>query len=222
MKRTQLIAVIVLLVVAAGLVAGRVSSSSSSTSEPSQDTASEATSEAAGNATGTSAGGVEVTTTTTTPIAEPERLGQALQFTNLDGWLQTDATNLDDFDGQVRIVQFWTLGCHNCKATFPHLRDIYERWEPEGLEILAIHSPEFEYEKDPDTIAAAAVEHGLTWPIALDTNKTNFRSWQSGGRRFWPRVFVVDQTGEIRFDHIGEGAYEELESTVAFLLEHGP
>jgi hypothetical protein len=29
---------------------------------------------------------------------------------------------------------------------------------------------------------------------------------------------VIDQQGRIRFDHIGEGAYDELEQTVTALL----
>ena len=53
--------------------------------------------------------------------------------------------------------------------------------------------------------------------IALDTDRKNFRAWQ-GGRAFWPRTYVLDSDGRVRFDHIGEGAYDELRSTVEFLL----
>ena len=151
----------------------------------------------------------------------PENLGPAGTLRELDGWLQTEATSFEDFDGQVRIVQFWTFGCYNCRNTIPALQGIYERWQPEGLEIIGVHSPEFEREKEVDAIAAAAVDHGVTWPIALDTEKTNFRDWQPG-RRFWPRTFVIDQNGDVRFNHIGEGRYEELEETVAYLVENGP
>lgn len=231
MQRTQLIAAIVLVLVVAGLVAGRITGDSepavdTAAAEPAVETGASEPAAVADATPETNAApetGSQATSAppTTIPVDAPERFGHALQFANLDGWLQTDARNLDDFDGQVRIVQFWTFGCHNCKATIPHLQGIYERWQPEGLEILAIHAPEFDYEKDPDAIAAAAGELGVIWPIALDTNKTNFRSWQTS-RRFWPRTYVVDQEGEIRFDHIGEGRYEELEATVAYLVENGP
>ena len=72
---------------------------------------------------------------------------------------------------------------------------------------------------DPANIAQAAVDLGVNWPIALDTDKTNFRAWQPG-RRFWPRTFVLDREGNIRFDRIGEGAYDELNATVAFLIQN--
>jgi len=148
----------------------------------------------------------------------PPKLGQAGELVNLDGWLQTDATSFAEVQGKVTIVQFWTFGCFNCKNTIPHLQEIYADHHDNGLEIVGVHAPEFDFEKDPEAIAAAAVDHGVTWPIALDTNKVNFRAWQPD-RRFWPRTFVVDSDGEIRFDKIGEGSYDTLAATVAVLLE---
>lgn len=150
----------------------------------------------------------------------PENLGPAGTLEGLDGWLQTDATSLEDFDGQVKILQFWTYSCHNCTATIPHLQEIYATHQPNGLEIIGVHAPEFAFEEDPANVAQAAIDLGVTWPIALDTNKTNFRDWQ-GARRFWPRTYVIDANGDVRFNHIGEGAYDELETTVAYLLENG-
>jgi thiol-disulfide isomerase/thioredoxin len=152
---------------------------------------------------------------TTTSI--PPMLGNALSLTDLDGWLQADFAGLDDLRGQVVIVQFWTFGCYNCKNTIPYLRDIYAEYHDSGLEIVGVHAPEFDYERDPDSILAAAQDLGVTWPIALDTDRRNFRAWQ-GSPAYWPRTYVLDQDGLIRFDHVGEGAYDELEQTVAALL----
>ncbi len=150
----------------------------------------------------------------------PENFGPAGTLVNLDGWLQTDATSLEDFDGQVKILQFWTFSCRNCTATLENLGNIYETYHPQGLEIIGIHAPEFSFEKDPDAVLEAAEDLGVVWPIAIDNEKTNFRSWQ-GSRRFWPRTYVIDANGDIRFDHIGEGAYAELEETVAYLVQNG-
>jgi thiol-disulfide isomerase/thioredoxin len=157
------------------------------------------------------------TATTTTAAPEPPMLGQALALSDLDGWLQTDISALDDLHGQVVIVWFWTFGCYNCKNTIPYLQDIYAQYHDKGLEIVGVHSPEFDYERDPDSILTAAQDLGVTWPIALDTDRHNFHAWQ-GSPAYWPRTYVLDQDGLIRFDHVGEGAYDELEQTVATLL----
>lgn len=155
---------------------------------------------------------------TTSTTVELPRLRAAPALEDLDGWLQTDIARFDDLRGSVVILQFWTYSCRNCKATIPYLQDIYAEHKSAGLEIVGVHAPEFEFEKDPAGILEAAADLGVTWPIALDTNKRNFHSWQEGNTAYWPRTYVIDRDGQIRFDHIGEGAYEELEQTVEALL----
>ena len=153
-----------------------------------------------------------------TTVEEPlPDLGPVKALRDIDGWLQADISSLEDLRGKVVVVQFWTFGCHNCKATLPNLRALYALHQGPDFEIVGIHSPEFDYEKELDAIAAAADELGVIWPIALDTRKRTFFGWQ-GGPAYWPRTYVLDREGRIRFDHIGEGAYEELNEAVAYLL----
>ena len=166
----------------------------------------------------------EATTTTEAVEAfpEPENYGPRLDLVNLDGWRNTDNDQLSDFDGQVLIVEMWTFGCFNCQNRIPHTQALYAELQDENFEIIGVHAAEFDFEKDIPSIERAMVDLGVTWPVALDTEKENFRAWQEGGRRFWPRTYVVDQNGDIRFDHIGEGDYEELGDTVRYLLANPP
>jgi thiol-disulfide isomerase/thioredoxin len=148
------------------------------------------------------------------PILSETNLG----LVDLDGWLQSEVTSLEELRGKVVVVDFWTFGCINCKRTIPHLQTLYETYQDQGLEIVGVHAPEFAYEAEVDNIKQALIDLGVVWPQALDTNKKNFRAWQDG-RAFWPRKFVLDKQGRIRWDHIGEGAYDDLTATVAYLLE---
>jgi thiol-disulfide isomerase/thioredoxin len=154
---------------------------------------------------------------TVDPVSELPDLGPVPPLENLDGWLQSDIETLQELRGQVVVVQFWTFGCHNCKATLPNLQSLYTSHAGDGFEIVGVHSPEFDYERDPEAVRAAASDLGVSWPIALDGEKKNFFSWQ-GSPAYWPRTYVIDRDGRIRFDHIGEGAYEELNETVDLLL----
>jgi thiol-disulfide isomerase/thioredoxin len=164
-------------------------------------------------------GDSEVTSTSTTlpPVEALPDLGPAPELVDLDGWLQTEISSLDDLKGKVVVVHFWTFGCYNCKNTLPNLEALYDEHADDEFEIVGVHSPEFSYEEDPASISAAAEDLGVTWPIALDTRKKSFFAWQ-GSPAYWPRTYVLDRDGVIRFDHIGEGAYEELNQTVASLL----
>jgi thiol-disulfide isomerase/thioredoxin len=145
----------------------------------------------------------------------PDR-GQHPEFLEVQEWIQTNATTFDDFDGKVLAVQFWTFGCHNCQATFPHMRDLHEKYAGEDFEVIGVHAPEFDFERDVNSVASEAQENGLVWPIAIDNDKLNFRSWQD--RRFWPRLFLIDSDGNVRYDHIGEGAYDEIDAAVGVLI----
>ena len=158
------------------------------------------------------------------PVLEdaPENFGPRKDLVNLDGWLNTEITNLDELDGKVVLVEMWTFGCSNCKARIPHNQDLYATLSRAEFEIVGVHAPEFSFEAEIPNIEAAVLDLGVTWPVAIDTNKENFRAWQDGGRRFWPRTYVVDQNGDVRFDHIGEGKYDELEQTINWLLENPP
>ena len=156
-------------------------------------------------------------TTTVAPPDLPNR-GPHPELRDIDGWLQSDVTSLEELRGQVVAVQFWTFGCYNCTNTLPAMHELYEQHRDDGFEIVGIHAPEFSYEADVGNIAAAAGELGVTWPIVLDTEKRTFHHWQEGPRAHWPRIYLLDRDGNIRYDHIGEGRYAEIDAAVRALL----
>lgn len=165
-------------------------------------------------------GGTDSPTTVTEPTVSldlPDR-GLHPDLRDIDGWLQSDVSSLEELQGQVVAVQFWTFGCRNCKNTLPHMQDLYRQYHDQGLEIVGIHSPEFSYEAEIDAITEAAVDLGIDWPIVLDTEKRTFHWWQEGRTAHWPRVYLLDRRGHVRYDHIGEGRYSEIDAAVQALL----
>ncbi len=140
------------------------------------------------------------------------------ELVDIAGWLQSDVTSLEELEGKVVAVQFWTFGCSNCKATLPHMSELYQKYAAQGFELVGVHAPEFSYEADEANIVAAAADLGVTWPIALDPTKHTFHSWQEGPTAHWPRIYLLDRRGHIRYDHIGEGRYDEIDAAVQALL----
>ncbi len=161
-------------------------------------------------------------TATTEPPEPIPVLGTAFTLSRLDGWLNTDATSLEEIREQntLTVVQFWTFGCRNCKKTLDALGQLHADFRNRGVEVVGVHSPEFAYEADVDNIIEAAAELSVVWPIALDTTKYNFHVWQEGPTGYWPRVYIIDSENQIRFDRRGDGAhtYRELYATVERLL----
>ena len=190
-------------------------------SEPSE--APQATAAGAADGADTAETAPAAPTTTSAEPAEPiPVLGTAFTLTNLDGWLNTDATSLEEIReaNKITVVQFWTFGCRNCKNTLDALGQLYTDFGDQGVEIVGVHAPEFAYEADVDNIIEAAAELGVTWPIALDTRRYNFHVWQEGPTGYWPRVYVIDSDNQIRFDRRGDSPrkYRELYEIVERLL----
>jgi thiol-disulfide isomerase/thioredoxin len=156
----------------------------------------------------------------TSTIARPDLpdRGRHPELIDIDAWLQSEVTSLEELRGKVVAVQFWTFGCRNCQATLPHMQALYEQYADQGFEIVGIHAPEFDHEAEVANIEEAATELGVTWPIALDPTKHTFHAWQDGPTAHWPRVYLLDRDGHIRYDHIGEGRYAETDAAVRALL----
>ena len=107
--------------------------------------------------------------------------------------------------GEVTIVQFWTFGCSNCRANLPAYERLQKQFEPCGVEIIGIHTPEFDHERKPENVARMVKELGITHPVLLDPQSENWRRW---GQQYWPTVYVLDRAGRVRFKWEGELNYQ--------------
>jgi glutathione peroxidase-family protein len=116
---------------------------------------------------------------------------------------------------QVILLNVMTYSCSNCQATFPYVNTWYEMYKDEGLIVIGLHTPEFAFEKDKQNVIDAMKKYGITYPIVMDNE---YSTWNALGNRFWPRKYLIDIHGDVVFDHIGEGAYEETEVKIKELL----
>ncbi|MGI8663451.1 MAG: redoxin family protein [Acidimicrobiales bacterium] len=131
------------------------------------------------------------------------------------GWLDSAPLQASDLRGKVVLYDFWTYSCVNCVRTLPHLKALYDRYHPLGFEIIGIHSPEFQFEKDHGNVQRAVGELDVTWPVLLDDDMT---VWRSFGNRYWPAEYLADKAGQVRSAHFGEGDYSQKEDEVRALL----
>ena len=143
---------------------------------------------------------------------------KAPDFAKITGYINTEEgrpINLKDLKGKVVLVDFWTYSCINCIRTLPYLVDWNEKYADKGLVIVGVHSPEFEFEKNIDNVKAAVQKYGIKYPVIQDNDKGTWDAYQN---RYWPRKYLVDNEGYIRYDHIGEGGYAETEKVIRSLL----
>ena len=139
----------------------------------------------------------------------------APELTKIAGFVNSEPITLADLRGKVVLVDFWTYSCINCIRTIPYLNTWYEKYADNGLVIVGVHTPEFEFEKDYNNVRAAAEKSDIRYPIAQDNEK---ETWKAYENRYWPRKYLIDPEGYVRYDHIGEGAYAETEKVIQSLL----
>ena len=154
----------------------------------------------------------------TPPSRDPSPLiGSAVPpIVSPTGWINTEPITIEQFRGNVVLIDFWTYTCVNCIRTLPYLKEWHEKYADEGLVILGIHSPEFEFEKNLQNVEDAVSRYELTYPIVQDNAMA---TWKAFRNRFWPAKYLIDAEGIIRYTHFGEGAYDETEQVIRDLLD---
>jgi thiol-disulfide isomerase/thioredoxin len=160
--------------------------------------------------------GTEDTPSSTTPAAAPappDGAWRALE--GATAWLNVPPLTATDLRGGVVLVDFWTYTCINWLRTLPYIRTWAERYQDQGLVVIGVHAPEFPFEHDLENVRRAAEAMRITYPIALDNT---FAIWRAFDNHYWPALYLVDATGQIRYHTFGEGDYERSERMVQQLL----
>jgi thiol-disulfide isomerase/thioredoxin len=152
-------------------------------------------------------------------IIDKSQFKRAPEFSGIMGFVNTPVPiKLADLKGKVVLVHFWTYPCINCIHTIPHLNDWYQKYTNKGLAIVGVQTPEFSDEKNIDNVKAAVNKFQIKYPVILDNN---FATWNAYGNNYWPRDYLVDNQGYIRYSHIGEGDYAQTEQMIQSLLAEG-
>lgn len=143
-------------------------------------------------------------------------LGQAApELEEISTWINSPPLKIADLKGKVVLIDFWTYSCINCLRTLPYLKKWDRDYRNSGLVIIGVHTPEFEFEKDPANVKKATENLEVAYPVALD-NK--YGTWKAYHNHYWPAHYLIDQQGIVRMIHFGEGAYGETENAIRELI----
>ena len=132
------------------------------------------------------------------------------------GWINSRPLKLSELKNKVVLIDFFEYTCVNCLRTLPYLKEWYKRYKDKGLVIIGVHTPEFDFSAEFENVKKAVEELGIEYPVVVDSR---YEIWNAFKNQFWPRKFLIDKDGIIRFDHVGEGAYGKTESKIQELLK---
>ncbi len=145
-------------------------------------------------------------------------LGTAPEFTETEDWFNTPGDRpltLAGLRGHVVLIDFWTYTCINCIRTLPYLKTWNAAYAKDGLEIVGVEAPEFQFEKSAANVSNAIEQFGIEYPVVQDNN---MGTWNAYGNEYWPADYLIDATGQVRYTAFGEGDYGQTETAIRALL----
>lgn len=103
--------------------------------------------------------------------------------------------SLDDYRGQYLYVDFWASWCGPCRQSFPWMNKIQDKYNANGLKIIAINLDEnrSDAERFLDDVKADI-------DIAFDNEGITAEAFDVRGM---PSSYLINPDGEIVFSHIG-------------------
>ncbi|MBM3139445.1 MAG: redoxin domain-containing protein [Chloroflexi bacterium] len=135
------------------------------------------------------------------------------ELRGLGRWYNSPPLTLDGLaaDRRVVLIDFWTYTCVNCLRTLPFLKSWHEKYGSRGLTIIGVHSPEFDFERREENVAAAVARDGIRYAVVHDDE---METWRAFRNRVWPAKYLLDPHGFVRFVHFGEGEYDATERQI--------
>jgi thiol-disulfide isomerase/thioredoxin len=143
---------------------------------------------------------------------------KAPEFAQISGYINTPDNRpltLSSLKGKVVLLYIWTYTCINSIRPMPYIDDWNQKYPDNGLVVVGVHSPEFQFEKNITNVKDAVQRFGIKYPVILDSDHG---TWNAYENNYWPRYYLIDSQGYIRYDHIGEGDYDQIEKSIQSLL----
>jgi len=130
-------------------------------------------------------------------------------------WLNVPTQSAPELHGRVILVQFWTYTCVNWRRTLPYVRAWSAKYRDQNLVVIGVHTPEFDFEENPDNVRAAINEMHIDYPVAVDSQRA---IWDAFHNVYWPALYLIDTRGKVRYRQFGEGEYSRTEREIQELL----
>ncbi|MGH2710474.1 MAG: TlpA family protein disulfide reductase [Actinomycetota bacterium] len=157
-----------------------------------------------------SVGGLTLLAAALQPSEEPGSVAEISRaIPAIEGeWLNGGPLMPDDYRGKVVVVNFWADWCGPCRNEQPGLQRLSEEYEGR-VQFIGVNF------KDDQAKAREFIrEFGVTYPSVVDDGPLANRFQM----QYPPTTFVVDRTGIMRYQLLGEQDEGELRAYIEELL----
>jgi thiol-disulfide isomerase/thioredoxin len=144
------------------------------------------------------------------PTPPGENPGMATESPEGFSLISASEFKVDNYKGQVLVLDFWATWCGPCKMEIPHLIELQEKYRDQGLTVMGIT-----YDDNPDRdVPPYAAEVGM--------NYVNVRADDALKREYavigLPTIVIYDRDGNEVMNRPGYIGKDQLEAEIKELL----
>ncbi|MBC8497284.1 MAG: redoxin domain-containing protein [Anaerolineales bacterium] len=122
--------------------------------------------------------------------------------------LSGEQIQLEDYRGQVVLLNFWATWCGPCRLEMPAFQDRFEQYGG-GLQVVAVN-----FDESAEDVQSFVDELGMTFDVLLDLGAEVQKLYQVRG---YPTSYFIDADGIVRVVHIGLMTEGQLDDYLADL-----
>jgi peroxiredoxin len=115
------------------------------------------------------------------PVAKPIRLY------DINGKL----VELNDYRGQVTLVNFWATWCPPCVHEIPSLNNLKAKMQGEKFQLISIN-----YAEPPETVSDFLKQVKVDFPVLMDVDNKVSAQWNVIA---FPSTFIIGSDGKIHY-----------------------
>lgn len=142
-------------------------------------------------------------------------------FKTMDG----KTISLSDLKGKVVVLDFWATWCGPCKASFPVLQKVYEKYKDnKNVVILAVNSRETTKGAEREKLVKQFIkDNKYTFAVVFDNDDKEKAYIAQFGVEGIPTKIILDKEGTIQFKSVGflneQTMLDEMDAQFEILLK---
>ncbi|MBP9813597.1 redoxin domain-containing protein [Candidatus Woesebacteria bacterium] len=155
-----------------------------------------------------------------TPTNTPSELygvpKPAAEWNDVTKWHNSEPISLATFkDKKIVVLTFGRMYCSYCLNVYTFLNE-FQRQYSTYIQVIGIQSPKYDQERVWDDVVAKIKERDVIFPVGFDENRKVKQLYEVD---LVPIVYIIDKQGMIRYHHLGEGGYAEVEKALKEIIQ---
>ncbi len=110
---------------------------------------------------------------------------------------------LNQFKGQVVMLNFWATWCGPCQQEMPLLDQMYKKYKPAGFTLIGVN-----VDKEAPPVKELLARRPVSFPVLLDPANQVSKTYHVDEM---PSSVIIDRKGNVRYVHRGYRPGDENE-----------